>query len=293
MPAARAAQLAMKAIFDYGDVSRVSNWLRRSGVAPFITFPLKATAALGPAMVTDTGRFASLMKAMKAPGYALAPEEIPAERAAMPDWMADQSMRLPMKTKEGETYYQDVAYMLPWGPWAEGMSLMPLQLYPIPRILEDIARNQSAFTGRPIYDPDTPETDKLLARLEYMKDALGPGWIVRGLPRIAAAVRGRPRYRYGAEPAVPSVPATVAGELAGLRTQTISPTRGMRVRYAQLRAETDKLTDDIRRLQRRQHAGEITPQQADRLIQFKRLRMKLLREDFQGRQAVAFPQAAG
>lgn len=292
MAAKKAANLAMKAIFDYGDVNRVMNWLRRTGVAPFVTFPIRATQALVPAMLEGPGRFATLTKTLRAPGYAAGAEQIPAEQAAMPEWAKGKLMRLPAKTAEGDTLYLDVGYLLPWGPWAEGLGLDPLDLAPLVMIPLDIRRNESSFTRRRIYEPELPLGDKLLAIADWVGEQLGPGFVMRGLPRIKEAVEGRKRYRWAAPAETPSVGRTVAGELLGIRTRALRPDREMRLHLMRTRGRLRELAGIIRSAYREEKAGEITAAERERRVTTARGQIKQLRGEYgerRGRYLEALP----
>ena len=243
-------------------------------------------------MLEGPGRFATLTKTLRVPGYAAEAEKIPVEQAAMPEWEKGQLMRLPMKTAEGDRLYLDVGYLLPWGPWGEGFGLAPLDLVPIVRIGDDIARNQGSFTGRQIYEPELPREEQLRAMADYAADQLGPGYIVRGLPKIREAVEGRKRYRWAAPPETPSVGRTLAGELLGVRTRALRPDREMRVHLMATRGRLRVLTGIMRTAYRKEKAGEITTQERERRVTTARAQIKQLRGEYgerRGRYLEALP----
>jgi len=261
MAPVRAAELAMKAIFDYGDVSRVVNWLRRYGVAPFITYPVKAAKGLIPAAVTDTGRFATVAKAIKAPGYAMDDVgDMEVERQYMTPEQRGSLMRLPIKTKEGETRYAEVGYYLPWGPWQEGVGFSWLDTMPVARVIEDIARNKSSFTDRPIYNPSLPG-DKWPSIAIYLKDFLGPRWLVSGIGKVARAAAGQARGRAFAKPAAADWRWEAAQQFGGLRTQGVRPEQLRGFRALELRGHMKDLRSAVAKAARKEKTGELTPEE--------------------------------
>jgi len=267
-----AANLAMKAIFDYGDVSRVLNWLRRYGMAPFITFPAKAAVGLGQGILEQPGKFTALNRAIRGVGYANADDEatMAAERQYMTPEQRGSLMRLPIKTKEGETRYAEVGYYLPWGPFEKGVGFSWLDTMPVARVIEDIARNSSSFTGRQIYNPDIPQ-DKWPAISLYLKDWIGPRWIMTGIGRVGAAIAGKPVQRGFAGPAAADVPWTAAQEIGGLRTQGISPKPLKSRQKVAFRKTEESLRGDLVKQKLARKAGTITPEEYER-------RKKLIRD---------------
>jgi hypothetical protein len=277
-----AAELAMKAVFDYGDVSRVTNWLRRYGVAPFITYPVKAAQGLIPAAVTDTGKFASLTKAIKAPGYAGDVGNMDAERQYMTPEQRGSLMRLPIKTKEGETRYAEIGYYLPWGPWTEGVGFSWLDSMPVARVVEDIARNESSFTGRPIYNEAIPE-DKWPSIALYLKEFVGPRWLVTGIGRIAAAAKGTAKGRAFAAPVKPDWRWEAAQQLGGLRTQGISPEQLRGFRGLEMREKVRGIRSYIAKGARKEATGEISAEEMARIRKEALQAMRYWREQTVGR----------
>jgi len=280
MSAKAAADLAMRAIFDYGDVSRVVNFLRRYGIAPFITFPVKATKALVPAMLEQPERFGRVARGITGPMAAIPAEERRQIEAAAPDWMSGRIVPIPLKTQQGERLTLDVGYIVPWGPWGEKMSLGVTQLASMPRVVDDIARNKSSFTGREIYPAEMTTEVKLAAIGDYVAESLGPGWIVRGIPKIAAT--RRPHYRFAAPPEKVTAERTgraVAAEFFGLRAKPIVPKRQMALRRLDVQRRIEELETNIRGWRRR--AGkDISKAKAQQLIDKALAQRKKLMQEF-------------
>ncbi len=229
-------------------------------------------------MVKEPGRFATFLKGVRAPGYAGHVDERELEEAAMPEYMYGRMLRLPWKSSQGETLYLDIGYLLPWGPWGEGLGLTPLQLAPLPRIIEDLWRNESSFTRRRIYEPEMPLGEIAATIGDYISESLGPGWIMRGIPNIVAAGQDRGRYRYGAPAQQRDLGPTVAGELFGLRTRPLLPARETATQVRQMARRRQELLRVMREAQRRGRADvrEITTAERDRVVANARKQLKAL-----------------
>ena len=251
MGAKQAAKLAVEAIFDYADVTRITNVLRRYGILPFVTFPLKATKALAKVAWEDPGRLAGAARATQLPQTMIPyQEQLEIETSLAPDergrWIA-----LPIQTKQGERVMLNIGYIVPWGPWGE-LSGIGLTLATIPRIVEDIARNESSFTQRELVNEYLPLRERVPAYLFYVAQSLAPSMVVR-LP--AQAIESRhPRTRMGAEPEEVSAgrtARTLAGGLLGLRTRAYVPEESMTWQGLDLRREQRGLTAELRKKGRR------------------------------------------
>jgi hypothetical protein len=279
MKPSAAAKLAMQAIFDYGDVSRALNWARRYGVWPFGTYPVKATKALIPAMVESPQRFAAVSRAIQAPSAVLPPEERGQIEASMRPEESGALMPLTFRTKQGERLVLDVGYTVPWGPWAQTPSI--LDTMPLPRIAEDIARNQSSFTKKEIYSSVMPADVRVLSIADYVWSSLGPGWIVRGIPKIVATQRPRARWSAPAEQvSTGRTLRTITGELAGVKVQPYLPAQMMAGQSAELDTKLRELSKVQDKMGAKFAAGEITEGDYRRLLDTTNAQAQLFIEDF-------------
>lgn len=166
-----AAQAAEKALFNYRQVPYVVNWLRRTGVMPFVTFPYKAY----PFMVEKALQHPQRMTFM----YHLLDEWYDAypntkkEQAAAPEWVREGFyFRVPIPDKTtGRSHWLNLTYFLPWADvveqgtlfqhphYGEGekrLSQLPLNI-PWLRTVAEFATNTDLFTGRSIW-PETVQT---------------------------------------------------------------------------------------------------------------------------------------
>lgn len=279
-----AAKLAVDAIFDYGDVSRVTNALRRTGVVPFLTFPVKAARAMGRAAIESPERLQRVGQTMMmAPSRVASQEQRNQFFASQPEWMSRGGGYIPFQ-HGGETYSINVGYMLPWGPVAEGgigaWGMAPLQIFPIPHILEDIARNQDSFTGREIVNPELSGPEQVMAKAAFLVKQLGPGWIVRGLPRLATEYQ--PQARPFEEPEQSSIgrlARTVAGEFGGVRIRPYRAEPELRMREMDSTRRLQDLNSWFRRQQRLFEAGAMSEAKFQRKTEsWERQRQGILEE---------------
>jgi hypothetical protein len=111
-----AEALAEKALFDYSDVPRAVDMLRRSGVMPFITFAYKAIPVMIEASVKNPQRLALYARKLEHNIEALDPEyreKKEAEAALVPEYMrGTTSARFPVGAA-GEGKWLDFSRYLP------------------------------------------------------------------------------------------------------------------------------------------------------------------------------------
>lgn len=161
-----AEDLAQKALFNYSEVPRLIDVLRRTGAAPFITYPYKALPLLAKETIRNPQRIAFWGRKLPEAVTAMNPE---AERRAyyeynsLPDYVKEGFVRLPTSKS------QYLAFA-PYFPFNEMMGV-PTGADPVSAIAEgmlgvsgpgvqfgiDLATGRQNFTGYPLYN----ESDSL------------------------------------------------------------------------------------------------------------------------------------
>lgn len=115
--ARQAAAKTDQALFNYADIPVMAEWARKYGVAPFITFPIKAGGQLVSALMERPHRVLSYEKGMRNwnEHHAGTPEDFAREVAALPEHKRRALVvRLPGTNKEGQPLFLDLSYFMPW-----------------------------------------------------------------------------------------------------------------------------------------------------------------------------------
>jgi hypothetical protein len=157
LPVELAAAHADKAIFNYSQVPNLVERLRSTGLVPFASFAYFAGRGTmegiwrRPAAVTQISKIMSAIEA--------ANPRAAEERKVAPEWMKQFGQTFtPIKTKDGQDLVADLSYIIPFGNFVTSLEEpnalnQIMALSPFTTLVEDLARNQSRFTGRPISRP--------------------------------------------------------------------------------------------------------------------------------------------
>ena len=259
---------AEKWLFDYGEVSRLVEWSRKSPIgAPFITFTAKALPVVAESMVVAPWRMGGIMASLyylnqaaaKSLGmsekkleefYDVLPERMRGKFAGMRKFML-----LPFKDKYGQIQLLDLTYILPWGDIGETGGLgseipglrkaggltrqMPLLGSPLIQTVAEIGLNKSTFTGKEIYHPwdsSAKAAEKIsLYIYRQIAPSLAPGGY--GETRLRKAITQEPDYMGRTS----SLPAAAASTLLGLKISPVDP----RMQKIYRRAERNRTIRDI------------------------------------------------
>jgi hypothetical protein len=236
MSVAEAGKLAQKALFDYGDVPRWVKDLRSGrglggvfGAVPFVTFSMKAVPALAEAAMKNPARIARWGKTMAGvERLSGTSEEIAKDRKSLPEYIRSSNwLRLPVKDKAGNFLWLDMTYILPMSDLNEASGIIGtggqpgLMTFPLIDAIQDLVRNQSRFTGRPIAGPGLTSDERRNAFVTYIVDFLAPPILSRNLRNMEAAWKGIPTWD-GREQ---SLNAAVAAAFAGIKTRSFNMPR--------------------------------------------------------------------
>lgn len=153
MDAEKAALFGEKALFNYAQVPKAIDMLRRNGVVPFASFAYFATNATARAAWSNPAVLSKYAKI--AEGIERMNPDAQKERQAAADWQQEYGhVFTPLKDKYGRHLVFDASYMLPFGDMAQaaesGVAAKLMGLTPGLTFASDVMRNRSAFTGQPI-----------------------------------------------------------------------------------------------------------------------------------------------
>lgn len=115
--ARQAADFTTRALFNYADVSVAVEFARRTGLAPFLTFPTKAAGQMvdvlynNPWQILKYDRTIDAWNDHWADGDLGFAQEIQNLR---PDIRENLVVRLPWENRDGDPLYIDLSYFLPW-----------------------------------------------------------------------------------------------------------------------------------------------------------------------------------
>lgn len=225
-----AARVAEEWLFNY---RKVPKWVEniRSGrygpiTIPFLTFPYKAIPAYARALYQNPARVARWGKyGMSVERAGAKPEELLAEAKVQPEWMKKGFwLRLPIEDQYKRPLYLDLNYILPFadifntsGLFGKGES-PGFASMPIIDLYQDVVRNQSRFTGRPIWPEGGTPTQKQKAVTQYVADFLLPplagGYNFR---KVRDAIMGVPDWKGRTA----KLDVTLAHVLFGLKTRPV------------------------------------------------------------------------
>lgn len=200
---------ANRIFFDYSDVPSGVQFLRDTGIMPFISYTYKVIPVIARAFVEHPERMAALLVAYKVAGdwvyenefadKAMAQKKL--ETAVQPEWRQRQlfgagpggQIRLPTDPETGEARALDVSRYLPGADLFEdtGQSF-PFGTHPLISLLYGWKSNKHASFGRKLLPFEDPKTDlekeqNLDATLSLISNTLLPN--VPGIPYTYATER--------------------------------------------------------------------------------------------------------
>jgi hypothetical protein len=117
MLAQQAAALAEEALFNYGDIPYAVEFLRDTGLVPFITFPFKATQYTAKTLYQHPSRVLKYHRIPREMNDWLSggPDETAAEIDGLPRHLRDSLvLKLPFNDAEGRPLYIDFSYFMPY-----------------------------------------------------------------------------------------------------------------------------------------------------------------------------------
>jgi hypothetical protein len=230
--AKQAAATADKWLINYRRVPKWVDLVRNGqgplgvlGTVPFITFQYKVAPLVAEAMIKHPTRVTKYFKIGRGVEALVGPDETAAEKRVMPEWMKEGIwVKLPMKDKYDRSLYLDATYLIPLADLSATKMVGPggtpaMMSTPFVDLYQDIVRNQSRFTGRPIWGNGMAKEDVAKSIGEYMGSqllpSLAPGGY--GFRNIADAVAKKPDW-LGRTRTLDQV---LAAQLLGFKTRPI------------------------------------------------------------------------
>jgi hypothetical protein len=224
-----AVKLAEKAGFNYADVPRWVEHFRSGragiGTVPFLTYPYKAIPAMAEAALKNPARITRWFKTTSAVETLKSDIKADAERKYLPGYAQSGSwVRLPIEDDEGNHLWLDMTYILPMSDLNETAHLTStgaqpgFASFPFFDVVADLTRNQSRFTGKPLYPKGATRPEITKAVVQYIVDFLAPPMVTRNLRNVMDAWKGIPTWDGRKQ----SVGWAVAGAVAGIRTRAFN-----------------------------------------------------------------------
>lgn len=147
--ARQAAATVEAALFNYADVSTVTEFARKYGLAPFLTFPTKAAGQMVDLLYNSPHQILKYHRSMHEwnSHWAGGDEAFAREIQALPDHVRrNMVVRLPWETEEGNPLYLDLSYFIPWSSVRD--------------LTRDIGRLSDPFEGlQQSAEGDTPQPE--------------------------------------------------------------------------------------------------------------------------------------
>ena len=172
-----AMRQAIGAVFDYSDVSYFTNAMRRLGVYPFATYPVKVLRAMPVGALRRPQKFSKadiLLRNVRAPGMMHDQENVHGVLQALAgtrmEWMAKgEPIPLPTDDPEGRQLWYNMAWELPWGPLLEtGLGFHPESAVPLAQGVQAAILGRDLRTDRPLYKNADSEAQKAAAIAQYL-----------------------------------------------------------------------------------------------------------------------------
>lgn len=163
---------------------------------------------------------------------------------------AENYIRLPIKNEKGEPLYFDPTYIYPFGNVFEGgeRGKLPFGLGFNP-IFTEIAQqmaNKDFYYDQPItpYESENLRSKNTQARVKHALRTAAPQFLSNVASKIIPAITGKPDYAGRQRNFVQSAIDTVGG----IKTQYISPSKGILDKYYNLTNETRSKQNDIKKI---------------------------------------------
>lgn len=271
--AQEAAKFADAILFNYSKVPPVVDWLRRTGVVPFASFPYFATVATGKALWERPASVAKYYKAVSS-------QQDKDERNVLPEYLEPRSL-LPIdkllqgmgidrttRTVDGKEQkirnYLDMQYIYPFETQV-GIS-------PVVGLAAAISANRDPFTKKDIVRPGMTDDEALAARAEYVAKALAPSAAGYSAEKVYHALMGHT----DAKGRQYQLPEALAQTLFGLKNVPINLDETARQRLLQIKSEQDAVKSEIRRVNQDRRLTEA--EKKDRTNEYMRKLTKLSNE---------------
>lgn len=264
----KAALEAQRTLFDYGEVPTSINFMRRSGLAPFITFQYKAAprmleaAASRPlltaAWVTATQGMASSILASTFAG--MSDDELDKIKTAAWPYIRENpsALFLPWKDKHGRWQFMDLNYIVPFG-WMSNIARNTVKGQPgdavgeaginspIFDVISMLRTGRDPFTNSELWNPRTAtEGEKYSAIAKYLGNTLAPTLFTKyGVPsKYIDSLQGKLNPYSGKEPYTDE---QLAPRWAGLNVYPVDvkESRGAQIKW--LRREVTDARSEMRR----------------------------------------------
>ena len=189
----KAKDKAEEAIFSPYRISQKERGVIRNLGIPFYSFTRQAVPLVGKTLYNNPDRITKYDKAKRAIESISA--GTPENR---PDYAKD-AVRLPVKNAEGNNYYFDPQYILPWGNMGDpgieqGKLPFGLSFNPFITTGTEIGLNKSFYTGKPITKSNVPQIQNE-DKANYALRAIGPS-IISTAQKLGSAIMRKPDY-YG------------------------------------------------------------------------------------------------
>ena len=183
-----AAKEAQKWLFNYGDVPKIIDVVRKSPVgAPFITFTYKALPRIAETAVKNPMKlykYYAMSKAFNETSRKLmgmSPVDYAREQNALPPWVLKQiggmptNLLLPWRDKHGRTLWLNLEYILPVGqaPEMSKRGIGGLVSSPAFNVLADIIKNLD-FKNQGLVPPESTQAEATLAITKHIYKTLVP-----------------------------------------------------------------------------------------------------------------------
>jgi hypothetical protein len=271
MNAEAAAKFADEALFNYSKVPPIVDSLRRSGLVPFATFPLKATEATAKALYERPAVVGKYYKPMRE-------TQDPDEKKVMPDYLHPETL-LPVgrgtRTVDGKpqkvSNYLDLRSILPF------QSADQIGLSPALNIYSALKDNVDPQTGKPITRQGMTDDKKRATQADYLWKQLAPAFpLIPGTygydKLVNQGIKGEPDYKgrqYGLGEAV-------AQTIFGLRNVPVNNQEMAKQRISDLTKEIQSTQYEIRRVQQDRRLTE--QQKKEQINEYKQKLIELSKE---------------
>jgi hypothetical protein len=256
--AKQAAAAADKWLINYRRVPKWVDLIRNGqgplgvlGTVPFITFQYKVAPLVAEAMVKHPTRVTKYFKIGRGVEALADPDETAAEKRVMPEWMKEGIwVKLPMKDKYDRSLYLDATYLIPLADLSGAKVIGPggepaMMSTPFVNLLQDVMRNQSRFTGRPIWGQGMTKEDVAKNIGEYIGSqllpSLAPGGY--GYRNIRDAVAKKPDW-LGRTRTLDQV---LAAQLLGFKTRPIMYSEEAMFRQKEFEDEINAIKIQLRK----------------------------------------------
>jgi hypothetical protein len=236
---------AEEAIFSPYNISKTERGIA-SKVVPFYSFTRQATPFVAKTALNKPGTLSKYEKAKTAV------EGLSEDRTGeyRPD-SAKNQIRLPIKDKEGRSYYADPQYILPWGSLGEdaggnlskGRLPLGLSISPQFTIPAELAMNKQLYYDTPITKSSSPSKRKEDYK-NYLLRSIGPAVLSSG-QKLKQAIAGEPDWA-GRSRNIPSA----VGSFLGAKTASFIPEEQKKFDTGAINKKTKDIRNEIIKLRK-------------------------------------------